>query len=292
MGAIENAILEIVAKSGLVDEDKVRAMVDQAIKAMPAQRLEISLNGGPPKELKTRCHAAFTDVAKRISAGVRDFLFVGPSGSGKTYLMRQLAEAFDRKVCVVSCSIGSPPSDFTGSLLPDGKVTKLEVIERYRTGGLIGIDEEDKLDAGVGAVTNAMKANGSFFSPALGERIERHPDTIIIGTANTWGTGASQEYIACNQFDAATLDRYVGGMIHVDYDQELEKTFGPAWLVEWVHALREKVGREKVRRLVTGRMILKGAQLDAAYGGDKSLVCKALLAGWTEEELKRVGVGS
>jgi cobaltochelatase CobS len=67
---------------------------------------------------------------------------------------------------------------------------------------------------------NAALANGVAAFPD--GSIKRHPETVIIAAANTWGFGGDANYIGRAKLDAAFLDRFV--TLAWGYDEDLERT--------------------------------------------------------------------
>jgi len=124
-----------------------------------------------------------------------------------------------------------------------------------------------------------------------GEVIERHPDFILFSAMNTYGTGASRLYTGRSQLDAASLDRWV--VLDCDYDAELERSLCsvPA-IVDTFHGIRAKVRSLGLRRWVTGRMIERAEVAHVCHGATVTDAVRAQLSGWTDADLKAVGVAS
>jgi len=131
------------------------------------------------------------------------------------------------------------------------------------------------------ARVNRALANGHLATPK--GRVARHPDTVIIATANTYGTGANRQYVGRNQLDAATLDRFAGGMIEADYSQEYEAGFD-AEVVKYVQDVRKHIADRQLRRLSSTRMIQACSKLKAAGLPWKDQVT----FGWSESEKQGV----
>ncbi len=78
--------------------------------------------------------------------------------------------------------------------------------------------------------------------------IKRHPDFYFIAAANTYGNGATLDYVGRNPLDASTLSRFA--FIPIDYDEKLEremviKEHGKKY-ASWVHLVQttRKVARD------------------------------------------------
>ena len=97
------------------------------------------------------------------------------------------------------------------------------------------------------------------------------------------------QYQGRNALDAATLDRFVGAVISVDYDRKLEEMLVPnPDLTLRVWALRDKVAELGLRRIVGTRALLATAALhQTGHTIEQSI--KALMVGWSEDEIRKVG---
>jgi cobaltochelatase CobS len=83
---------------------------------------------------------------------------------------------------------------------------------------------------------------------------------VAIAAGNTFGRGASREYVGRQQLDAATLDRFT--VFEVDYDEALELAIaGNDDWTRYVQKVRKAVEREKVRAIVSPRASISGAKL-------------------------------
>jgi hypothetical protein len=256
------------------------------------------INGTPLAKIEGTHHTALPRLLKLHAAGFRAFLVVGPAGSGKTTLASQMATALSLEFSSVSCSGGMSESALTGRAIPnltDGTVTfqGTEFVERYESGGVFLLDEIDAADPNVLISVNSALANGFVPLPnrTAAPRAKRHPDSVVIAAANTWGTGADRQYVGRNQLDAATLDRFVGSTIAVDYDRDLETAMiGDANILNRVWEIRAACESLKIRRVVGTRFALSVARL--VKSGVDTLP-KALLAcseGWTSDERSRAGI--
>jgi hypothetical protein len=90
--------------------------------------------------------------------------------------------------------------------------------------------------------------------------VERHANFIPIAAANTFGAGATHEYVGRNKLDAATVDRFI--MLSWDYDEELERAIAgnDAW-VNIVHRCRAAVQACGIKHVVSPRASIRGAAM-------------------------------
>ena len=226
----------------------------------------------------------------------QNVMLVGPAGCGKTMIASSVQAATGRKTLVVfSCSAGTTESHLGGWLLPMGEQGKFvyvpaDFINAYEQGGIILIDEMDAADANLLLFLNAALANGGILIPqraasGLPSYVKRHPETIILAAANTWGHGATSEYVGRGALDAATIDRFY--QVAIDYDHKLEAQLASEEIVSWVQNVRHHARAAKLRRVVSTRMILKLREAIAS-GIDMSEAKADLLASWSSDERAKV----
>ena len=88
--------------------------------------------------------------------------------------------------------------------------------------------------------------------------VERHEDFIAIADMNTYGNGATVEYVGRNPLDVASKDRFA--FITMDYDENLESAIGqnPEW-TRYVQKVRAAVRTLGLRHIVSPRASIKGA---------------------------------
>jgi hypothetical protein len=220
-------------------------------------------------------------IVAKIEAGHRNLWLHGPSGTGKSFMTRQVAKLLDMPLTLLSCNAGTSPGHFSGFEFPQPRHSVLTLA--IQSEGIILLDEISMLDPQVGAVANAMLANDEL-GTSMG-LVKRHPDCVIIATANTTGTGADRQYIGNNQLDASTLDRFKGGYMHVDYDHEWEKKNYDIEVCEYVWHLRTVINKNNLRRIASTRSIQSGVK-DKQYGFEWR---KDIVSEWTEDEKQLIG---
>lgn len=242
-------------------------------------------------------HKSAPKLLQLIHQGL-NVMLVGPAGCGKTMLAETVAQGRKRELTIVSCSAGMSEAQLLGRLLPLGAGGAFTYVESpfmraYANGGVILLDEMDAADANLLLVINAALANGGItvearaaLGPEHSTYVKRHADTAIIAATNTWGSGADTQYIGRGALDVSTLDRFY--RVAVDYDTDLENKLGAKKTVQWVQKLREAARRNKLRRVVSTRMITrieKALAADVAFGE----ACADELASWTADERAKVG---
>lgn len=185
-----------------------------------------------------------------IKAGMNNIWMVGPAGCGKSTIARNTAKELDIPYLCISCGIGTSATEFTGYKYPTREATKFA--EFYAKKSIILIDEMTALDPSVAQVINAALANGEIETTT--GTVLRHPECIIIATSNTFGNGADRQYVANNQLDASTIDRFTGAIIEVDYSVKYESQFDQE-VVDYIYLLRNCIKTNSLRRIASTRMI-------------------------------------
>ena len=265
-----------------------------------APTVRVSISGLPEVQLEGKAHTLLLEAlrwaASRRRNGMRfNIALVGDAGTGKSTLAEQVAEALGLRFHPFSCSGGVAESKLFGRMTPNLNTGEevyraSELVDYFRNGGVFLLDEMDGLDANVLTAANGMFEAKRWAAPS-GEVIERHPDFILFSAMNTYGTGASRLYTGRSQLDAASLDRWV--VLDCDYDAELERSLCsvPA-IVDTFHGIRAKVRSLGLRRWVTGRMIERAEVAHVCHGATVTDAVRAQLSGWTDADLKAVGVAS
>lgn len=215
-----------------------------------------------------------------IEAGMRNIWMVGPAGCGKSTMARMTAKELNLPYLCISCGIGTSATEFLGYKYPTRESTKFA--EYYAKPSIILIDEMTALDPAVGQVLNAALANDEIETTT--GLVSRNPECIIIATSNTFGSGASRQYVANNQLDASTIDRFIGGIIEVDYSVDYESQYDVD-VVNYVWKLRECIKACNIRRIASTRMIQSGTRMKKAYfkNWKDMLICN-----WTDTEREMV----
>jgi ATP-dependent Clp protease ATP-binding subunit ClpA len=219
-------------------------------------------------------------LEKIIEAGLKNIWMVGPAGCGKSTIARNLAKKLNVPYLCVSCGVGTSAVEFVGYKYPEREATKFS--EFYAKPSVILIDEITALDPSVGQVLNSALANDEIETTT--GSVTRHKNCVIIATSNSFGTGASREYVANNQLDASTIDRFAGGVIEVDYSEKFESQYDKD-VYEYIKQLRVITKKTNLRRVVSTRLLQAGHMLKTIGATDWK---HTLIENWTLEEKKIV----
>ena len=224
----------------------------------------------------------FTDLSpdkklrRTIEAGIKNIWMVGPAGCGKSTMARNVAEDMELPYLCISCGIGTSATEFIGYKYPTRESTRFS--EFYAKPSVILIDELTALDPAVAQILNAALANDEIETTT--GLVHRHPECVIIATSNTFGSGCDRQYVANNQLDASTIDRFVGGIVEVTYSQEFEKQYDEE-VVEYINTLRKFVKETGARKVVSTRMIQAGHNLKYNHFMDWKW---RLIINWSEND--------
>jgi len=250
---------------------------------------------GTKKRIKQPRHQNYEEMLELVMFR-ENIMLVGPSGCGKSHLCKQVAGDVKLDFYHINFSAGTSESHLTGRLLPIGKAGQFEYVFAdyalaYENGGLYLGDELDAADSNMLLVINTSLSNGYLALPNRPSkpRIDKHPDFVFIGAANTYGRGADRLYVGRNQLDEAFLDRFRVGMIEMDYDEELEAKLCPDDdLRTRLQTYRKRVRENRLERIVSTRFLEKAYRMktEADWSDDK--IDGKLFSGWTEDEIAQV----
>lgn len=234
---------------------------------------------------KTLRHEAYDNVLTIINAGVHPFM-VGPSGTGKTTIAKNVAE--DKGLEFYYTGAVESAFQLRGFKDAHGNTVKTPFRTAYEEGGVFLFDEIDASDPQAIVSVHAALDNGVLDAPD--GMVGQHENFHFIAAGNTWGHGASLEYMGRNALDGATLDRYV--TTEVGYDPKLEKDIvcrlvGKKYLswVNVVHQARKAVSDLEMRHIVSTRAAINGARLIKAGLKTEDVFNRTVLKGLDEDQI-------
>lgn len=207
-------------------------------------------------------HNQLENLLKIVGTG-QAVLLVGPAGTGKSHAAEVVADAFDLSFHAISVGSQTSKSDLVGYMTATGEYVRTQFREAYEKGGMFLLDEADAGNSNVLILLNAALSNGRMAFPD--KMVNAHPKFRMVATANTFGNGASRQYVGRNQLDAATLDRFA--TLVWDIDDKIEESLagthrdGKKWLGV-VRAVRQRVLTElDLRVVISPRATQRGALL-------------------------------
>ena len=296
-----------------INEDKVRDIVSDVIDPMALatsvamDRLNTKIEALQPKvtqiivkdrpaiTLKGVQHKAFGDIMMSISARCNTFL-VGPAGTGKTTMVSQVADALNLGFHAENLTAATTEYALKGFKDANSNYVPTKLREFFQNGGVYLLDEIDNANPNVLGVLNSALSNGFMAFPD--GMVSKHPDFIAVAAGNTYGNGATAEYVGRNPIDGATLDRFA--FFNVDIDESVEDAmlagFGlpSATASTWLKAVRQSrqnVATSGLRVIVSPRATANGAGL-LAQGMDMDKVYNAtVLKGAKQDQVEKIRQG-
>jgi cobaltochelatase CobS len=273
--------LETAISSKLLLVDQAIQQKLNSIQDIP-RRIEISLpNSANAIDLGIQ-HKNFEYLLKVCASRINAWV-AGPAGSGKTTAAKNVARALNL-VFRYSGAVTDPVS-LTGYMQAEGKYVRSLFRESYEHGGLFLLDECDASDANALLWLQAAIENGSGAFPD--GMVERHKDFVLVAGANTWGHGATAEYVGRNRLDGAFLDRFAS--VPWDYDHDLERLTAPN--LEWtkrVQGIRKSAREMGLKVLVTPRASYYGGALLAAGLSVEQVEMATIGSKMTSEQWNRI----
>jgi cobaltochelatase CobS len=244
-------------------------------------------------------HKQFDKLTKLVAAGQHCYL-PGPPGTGKSHAADQVASVLDWRFASISLGPTTTESRLWGGMDAHGKFFEPPFIKLARhamdnpeSGSVYCLDELDNGNAGIIATLNSAMANGWFTAPN-GDVITMGKNFVIVGAANTFGTGPTAEFAGRNKLDAATLDRFA--YLPWDTDLAVEKALvlqyldtqsARAWLEVW-RTCRKNAKDHGLKVFVTMRGCVNGARLIASGLDASDVLDMVLLNKLPEDQARKV----
>jgi cobaltochelatase CobS len=271
--AVAAKVMDKIGRSA-VDVNAIIATVIREMETRAPRKVEVTVTRADGKRHKVdgAVHPMFERLLRaaslRLPGGYAPGIFLqGEASSGKTTGAKMLAQAlglgwhFNGAI--------SFPHEMLGFIDGAGKYHRTPFRDAYEHGGVYTFDEVDRSDPVALLAVNPHLANGVSTFPD--KQVKRHPDCIIVCTANTWGLGADANYSGATKLDAAFLSRFPV-RINWDIDSALEsKIVGNEDWLNRVRAARAKARAAGLKVLIDTRAAQAGAALVAAgYSHDEA----------------------
>jgi cobaltochelatase CobS len=232
------------------------------------------------RRIEGRVHRQFGKLLKMCAAGCNVWL-AGPAGSGKTTAAHQVAESLKRSFFFN----GAIDSEYklSGFVDAQGRIVNTAFRRAYTEGGVYLFDEVDASLAPALLAFNAALANGHADFPGSSEPVARHPDFVCIAAANTWGLGATSDYVGRNKLDAAFLDRFVS--LAWDYDEDLEREIsGNDDWTRKVQKYRAAARKRGLKVVISPRASINGARMLTAGMSQDEVIDATIRAKLSEQD--------
>lgn len=205
----------------------------------------------------------------------------GPAGSGKTTAAMNAAKALN----LAFHFNGAVDTEYKllGFTDAGGRFHETPFYRAYKDGGVYLFDEVDASNPQALVAMNAALENG-YCVFGNGEMVTRHADMYVIAAANTYGSGATHEYVGRNKLDAATVDRFI--MLEWDYDEELERALsGNDEWVTYVQRVRTIIrGHAGIKHVVSPRASMRGARMLAQGIAREQVIRSTVRKGLSDDQ--------
>lgn len=291
VGRVEKAVADVIADAlkGMtptqptIDPEAIRSMVADTVNAEIVKLNEkvalmerlvrenkptvtnVTIGTGETKPITGRTHEKFTDVLRVVSEGLFPWL-TGGAGVGKTTIAQQVAEVLDLPFDAEGFCAQSSKSELKGYKDGNGLYNSTKFRERFEQGGVYLLDEIDGANPNILLALNSALSNGFMAFPD--GTVKRHKDFIAIACANTYGNGATAEYVGRQVIDGASIDRFVKMDIPIDTAMEAgvvndiskDALAGREWL-NLIARVRANVANYGLKVIVSPRSSINGARL-------------------------------
>jgi len=201
-------------------------------------------------------------MASRMTNGFHPNIWLGgQTAAGKSHVVEQIADAMGHKFYVHGAMAMS--HELIGYCDAGGTYHPTGFRHCFEKGGVVLLDECDSWDPAVTLALNGALANGVAAFPD--KMVRRHKDCIIIAAGNTFGAGATSEFVGRNKLDAAFMSRFAV-KIQMERDPRIELAIagGNAAWVERVTKARANAAAAGIKHLIDPRHSQAGAALIAA----------------------------
>jgi cobaltochelatase CobS len=113
---------------------------------------------------------------------------------------------------------------------------------------------------------NQALANGHMAFPDA--MVKKHPEFIMFGAGNTFGNGATAQFVGRSPQDGAFMDRFIKWVVDVDHNVEdamvnavpMESELRDKW-INIIRTCRTNAESKGLRVMVTPRQTVRGAQM-------------------------------
>lgn len=204
-------------------------------------------------------HGALNEVTHEEFETVLNFvmmnepvMLIGPAGTGKNVICKQVAKilGFD----FYFSNAVTQEYKITGFIDANGVYQETEFYKAFKNGGVFMLDEIDASIPEVLVILNAAIANRYFDFP--NGKIEAHENFRVIAAGNTYGLGASYQYVGRNQLDAASLDRFA--QVEINYSPRIEESLTEDKdLIEFIRKFRKACYDNSNNHIVSYRTITR-----------------------------------
>ena len=225
------------------------------------------------------------DRLMRYLAGGLNVALVGPAGTGKSFIARQAARKLDRDFYVNGAMMSK--YDLIGYNDAHGTYHETPAYQAFTRGGVHCFDELDASAPDAVVAFNGMTDDQPFYTFPNGQH-NKHADYTAIACMNTFGNGATADYVGRYKQDAAAMDRFV--LLHVDYDARIEARIAGKHtdILQRIRAVRQACDELGIRHIVSYRMIAKAVAARSQKVAKRDIDQDIIFAGLDEGAVSQI----
>lgn len=202
--------------------DAMSRLADRVSTLEKQRNTTVTVNFPDGKTVTTdvgRQHKNFQELLNLVKSGSKNIWITGPKGGGKTEAVKAIAKALGFEFVLIG--MVSDPTDLLGYCTHTGDYVATNFFRGFTsaTPVVMLMDEMDGWDSRAGLAINPALANGMQAFPH--GTFEQGENVLIFACANTWGYGATDDYVGRNAIDESTLDRFE--FQDWPYDEEFER---------------------------------------------------------------------
>lgn len=248
IGQAKTALVAGIKLEGLLTHEQLKKEINAHLvpvrKALEdlANKPDVSITPAPTvlevrtpdtvTKLEEHMHPKLKDLVKSLAIGLPTCL-IGPTGSGKTLAARQAARALSirpENILVKQVNRLTSPADFLGFINAGGTYSSRKFVELLKSGEpcLVCIDE---MDNGNENVLMLLKGLFSGYIETPDGVVEVSPSVRVMATMNTYGLGATREYVGRGPQDQALLNEFT--KLDWPYDEGFEQQLATNEFIMW-----------------------------------------------------------
>lgn len=261
---VEGIVSDAIARHSASVDDKIAQLARIISETKPTVKA-VTLSNGEVRKVEGRTHFMFDKVLRVVDAGMSPWI-TGTAGVGKTMLAEQIATALGLEYSPESFCSQSSKAEIKGYKDGHGLYQSVDFRKRFEEGGVYLLDEIDAANPNILLTLNSALSNGWMMFPD--GKVKRHEKFVAIASANTYGNGATAEYVGRQVIDGSTLNRFV--KIDMPIDEVMEAGIvgdlsrdgdaGRVWL-EIVRRARVNVAHHGLKVIISPRDSYHGAKL-------------------------------
>lgn len=202
-------------------------------------------------QLEEVTHEEFETVLNFVMMN-EPVMLIGPAGTGKNVICKQVAKILNLDFYFSNAV--TQEYKLTGFIDAHGVYQETEFYKAFKNGGVFMLDEIDASIPEVLVILNAAIANRYFDFP--NGKIEAHENFRVVAAGNTYGLGASYQYVGRNQLDAASLDRFA--QVEINYSPRIEEALtDDRELINFIRKFRKECAENGNNHIVSYRTITR-----------------------------------